>query len=296
MHVQDGTADQKLAAIAAGAHGVVPRAQALAAGVTREQIAQRVGRGALIRIHPGIYRVGHAAPSTDADYIAAVLACGDGAALSGRAAAYLLGLVLGKRPPPEVTCPTNRRLHGVTTHRCRGGLDPRDVTAWKGIPVTSPPRTLVDIAAHLSGYELARACHEAGVRHRTTPADVDDALSRWPNAPGSRALRRILHGDTPMSLSVLEEAFIAAVQNAELPLPKTNKPAGGRRVDCRWPDHHLTVELDSYRFHNSRHAWELDRKRERAAYARGDAFRRYTWADVVESPRQMMSELRALLG
>ena len=78
-------------------------------------------------------------------------------------------------------------------------------------------------------------------------------------------------------------------------LPQTNRVASGRRVDCRWPDARLTVELDSYRFHRSRHAWELDRRREREAYARGDQFRRYTYGDVFENPRAMMRELSALV-
>jgi very-short-patch-repair endonuclease len=78
-------------------------------------------------------------------------------------------------------------------------------------------------------------------------------------------------------------------------LPDTNRPAGGRRVDCRWPQHRLTVELDSYRFHHSRHAWEQDRRREREARARGDEFRRYTYGDVLEDPRFMLDELCALL-
>lgn len=82
---------------------------------------------------------------------------------------------------------------------------------------------------------------------------------------------------------------------ANLPLPRTNKPAGGRRVDCRWPDHRLTVELDSYRYHRSRHAWELDRRREREARARGDEFRRYTHGDVFGATEQMLGELSSLL-
>jgi hypothetical protein len=69
-----------------------------------------------------------------------------------------------------------------------------------------------------------------------------------------------------------------------MPLPRTNRPAGGHHVDCRWRERRLTVELDSDRFHNSRHSWELDRRREREACARGDEFRRYTWADVVDQP------------
>jgi very-short-patch-repair endonuclease len=70
---------------------------------------------------------------------------------------------------------------------------------------------------------------------------------------------------------------------------------GGHRVDCRWPEHRLTVELDSYRYHHSRHAWEQDRQREREARARGDQLRRYTWRDVAEDPEPMLAGLRSLL-
>jgi hypothetical protein len=75
-----------------------------------------------------------------------------------------------------------------------------------------------------------------------------------------------------------------------------NRPAGGRRVDCRWPAHPVTVELDSYRFHHSRHAWEQDRRREREARARGDEFRRDTWGDVFELPALMLAELSGLVA
>ena len=98
-----------------------------------------------------------------------------------------------------------------------------------------------------------------------------------------------------VTLSVLEKRFLKRLATAGLPLPETNRPAGGRRVDCRWPDWRLTVELDSYRFHHSRHAWEQDRRREREARARGDEFRRYTYGDVFEEPKLMMNELRVLL-
>ena len=80
-----------------------------------------------------------------------------------------------------------------------------------------------------------------------------------------------------------------------LPLPETNRSAGGRRVDCRWPEHRLTVELDSYRFHHSRHAWEQDRRREREAHARGEELRRYSWGDVFERPAPLVAELERRL-
>ena len=166
---------------------------------------------------------------------------------------------------------------------------------WLGIPVTSVPRTLVDLAAVMQIDDLARACHEAGVRYRTTPADVEAVLARRPNSRGAAELRRILHGDVRVTLSTLEARFLGRLREAGLVLPQTNRLAGGRRVDCRWPAQRLTVELDGYRYHQSRRAWEQDRRREREARARGDEFRRYTYGDVLETPRLMLAELRALL-
>jgi hypothetical protein len=120
-------------------------------------------------------------------------------------------------------------------------------------------------------------------------------MARRPNAKGAAKLRRVLEGE-PVSLSKLESEFLKLLREAGLPPPVTNKPAGGRRVDCRWPEHGLTVELDSYRFHNSRHSWEQDRIRERQAYARGDEFRRYTWGDVFTRQAPMLGELRAIFA
>jgi very-short-patch-repair endonuclease len=284
-----------MASIAGRAHGVVTRVELLAAGVSRGEIAHRLRTGALIVEFRGVYRVGHRAPSVEARYLAAVKACGAGARLSGLAAAHLLGLVRGAVPPPEVTAPTERRVRGVKTHRSRN-MDPRDATKWGGIPVTTVPRTLVELSSVLSLDALARAFHEAGIRHRTTPAQVEAALERCPTAKGAANLRRVVHGDVHVTLSKIERRFLELLREHDLPLPVTNRPVGGHHVDCRWPAHRLTVELDSYRYHSSRHAWEKDRRRERAAHARGDQHRRYTYADVLEQPVEMLAELRALLG
>jgi very-short-patch-repair endonuclease len=158
------------------------------------------------------------------------------------------------------------------------------------------PRTLVDIAAALSPEALARACHEAGVRYRTTPVQVEAVLDERPNVKGARKLRRVIHGDVHVTLSRIEARALGLLRDEGLPLPLTNRPAGGRRVDCRWPEHRLTVELDGYRFHNSRYSWEQDRRREREARARGDEFRRYSYGDVMEDPRFMLAELHSLLS
>jgi very-short-patch-repair endonuclease len=282
-----------LAQLASRQHGVVTREQLLAAGATTHEIRHRVRSGALLREHRGVYRVGHRAPNVEAHYLAAVLACGAGSRLSGRAAAFVLGLVKGPPPQPEVTAPLKRRVQGVVIRR--GLIPPADRGDHLGIPITGIARTLTDLAARLPLDDLARACHEAGVRYRTTPGEIAAVLASRPRMPGAPKLRAIIEGDARVTLSVLERRFAALLEAEDIPLPRMNRPAGAYHVDCRWPKHRLTVELDSYRFHHSRHAWEQDRRRERDARARGDEFRRYTWADVVEHPAAMLSDLRRLL-
>jgi hypothetical protein len=259
-------------------------------------IERRAASGALLPIHRGVYGVGHKPASREGVYMAAVLACGPEAVLAGAAAAHLLGILKSRAaPPPEVVALTARRIPGVVVRRGRRGIVRLDYGQARGIPVTSPARTLVDLAGALRADQLARCVHESMVLHHLTPQSVEETLARNPTAPGARKLRRALRGDEPVTLSKLERRFLALLRDVGLPLPETNTRAGGRWVDCRWADRRVTVELDSYRFHKSRYAWERDRLREREAYARGDEFRRYTWADVVDRPAPTVRELRALL-
>jgi very-short-patch-repair endonuclease len=292
---QSRTVDGILRELAYGSHGVVTRQELVDAGVTRHEIETRIGAGYLIRLHRGVFRVGHAAPSLEARYLAAVKACGNRSLLAGRAAAHLLGLL--KRAPslPEVLTASQRRPKGVATRRARRS-ELVDATKWRGIPVTTIPRTLVDLAAVLAEEDLARAFHEAVVKHRTRPDRVEAVLARRHNWPGARKLRRVLWGDAPLTLSQLEQRFLARVRAAGLPQPEMNRHVDGRYVDCRWPTQRLTVELDGYRYHATRHAFEQDREREREARARGDEFRHYTWRDVDEDPEPMIRDLRDLLG
>jgi very-short-patch-repair endonuclease len=260
---------------------VATRAELLRAGVTDAEIKHRLSIDALFQEYRGVYRVGHRAPSVEARYLAAVRACGNRAVLSGQAAAYLWGIVKGPAPPPEVTAPTYRRVKGVRVRRAN-----RKATVCRGIPITTVPQTLVDLAATLSLDDLARACHEAGVRYGTTPAQVKAAMG--PKQPGAAKLRAVMDGDHPVTLSKLERRFLKLLDEAGLPRPVTNRPAGTKRVDCRSPDYRLTVELDSYTFHNSRHAWEQDRQREREARQRGDALLRFTAMDL-DDPAAMLA-------
>jgi very-short-patch-repair endonuclease len=290
MRAISGSPLKEAARIACKQHGNITSAQLLRAGASRSAIDRWVGKGLLHPEFRGVHRLGHRAPSTEARYMAAVLACGDGAALSGLAAAFLMGLVRGRAPIPEVSSMRNRHVPGVITHRVRR------LECWtvQSIRTTTVARTLVDLAGRLSLDDLARAGHEAQVRYRIKASAVDAAIRL--GIAGAANLRAIFHGDADVVLSRLERRFLDLLRSEGLPLPRTNRLAGGRHVDCRWPAQRLTVELDGYRYHSTRHAWEQDRRREREARARGDEFRRFTYGDVVEDRTLMLAELHALLG
>lgn len=274
-----------IARLAARQHGRVSRAQLVAAGVDRNRIGRWLADGRLLRVHRGVYAVGHSAPSVPGGYMAAVLAGGDGAVLSHRAAAYLLHLLRGAPPPPEVTVPTtaDRGRPGIVIHRVPA-LHPLDASTLDGIPITIVPRVLLDLAPTTTPQELARLGHEAWVHHRTTPGQIDACIARNPAKKGATKLRRALTAD--VTLSDLENQFLRLLTNHGLPLPRTNIDHHGDKVDCHWPDRDVTVELLSYRFHASRRAFEQDVARRRrsnhVAYTYGDVFERggATGADV----------------
>jgi hypothetical protein len=152
--------------------------------------------------------------------------------LSGRAAAYFWRLIKGSPWQPEVLTPNDRRVSGVRVHRRRTDLT--EIGKRQGIPITTVPRTLVDLASSLPEDALARACHEAGVLYRTTPTQVDAVLTRLPNAPGRAKLERVLHGKVPVTLSKLESRFLKLLREAGLSLPITNRIA-------EWPSSGLPL-------------------------------------------------------
>jgi hypothetical protein len=281
-----------LTRLANGQKGLLSREELLAAGLSKGQVAWRVRSGLLIPEYEGIYRLGHAAPNLESSYLAAVLACGEGSLLSGRAAAHLYGLLRG-RPQPEVTTTTRRKPPGVVVHRVRT-IHPRDVTEWRGIPVTTVPKTVADMAADSTPGDLAALFHEARIKFGVKPEYVEAVLARG-RFRGAANLRRVIRGDERVLLSELERGFIALLQRHNLPLPRTNIPKDGHWVDCHWPEYRLTVELDTYRYHSTRHAWERDQKRERRARKRGD-YRRYVWGDVFEAEAELVAELSPALA
>ena len=288
-------AEAIIASIAGRQHGIVTRVELLAAGVTRKEIEHRIEIGLLVRVHRGVFSVGHRVLTTEASYMAAVKAGGKNAYLCGRAAAYLLGILKSPiPPPPEIATTTEKRISGVITRVKR--LDRRDVTTFNGIPCTTVPATIVHLAAELDEDTLARVCHEAGVKYSTTPRHVEAVLARRPNAKGAATLRLIASGGVKVTLSVLEREFLNALKSEDLPLPDTNIKVGRHRVDCRWKNRKVTVELVSFKYHNSKYSWDQDHDREREARKRGDEWRQFTYDDVFKDQAYMLGELRKLLA
>lgn len=269
-------------------HGRVAWRQLVDAGIDRHLIHRWLEDGRLRAVHRGVYAVGHTAPSVHGHYMAAVLAGGDGAVLSHRAAGHLLKLLRGT-PPPEITVPTtaHRRRPGIVIHRVRA-LHPRDLCFVDGIPITIVPRILLDLASALQPADLSRACHEAWVHHRVTPEFMEACIARNPGKPGAALLRHAFGSD--VTLSTLEDAFIELVEAHGLPLPRTNIDVGGDKVDCHWPQYGVTIELHSYRFHATRHAFERDMTRRRHSNHVA-----YSYGDVVERGARTVAELRELL-
>ena len=271
-------------------HGMVSRRQLLRAGIDAGQIKRWIADGRLTPVHRGVYAVGHTAPSTNATYMAAVLACGDGAIVSHFADAHLLRLLPGGAPPAETTVPTtaHRSRPGIVIHRVRR-LPRLDTSTLHGIPVATVPRTLLDLAPVLTPAQLSRACHEAWVRHATTIKDIEACIARNPTKHGIAKLRRALAAD--VTLSKLEDGFLRLLAQHGLPLPRTNIDLDADTVDCHWPGRGLTIELVSNRNHATRHANEAD-----VARRRGSDHLAYTYGDVFERPARTVAELAPALA
>jgi len=155
--------------------------------------------------------------------------------------------------------------------------------------MTTVPRVLLDLAPSLEPADLSRACHEAWVHHRVTPPMIEACIARNPGKPGTAKLRHAFGAD--VTLSKLEDAFLELLKTHGLPPPRTNIDVQSDKVDCHWEQHGLTVELQSYRFHGSRYAYEKDLARRRRSNHIA-----YSYGDVVDRSEETIAELRELLA
>jgi very-short-patch-repair endonuclease len=281
-------------------HGVVARAQLLDAGLSSKAVQGRVARGVLLPLHRGVYAVGHQRLRREGFWMAAVLAVGSGAVLSHREAAALHGFRPSNRSRVDVTTRAERRGgRGIEVHHARS-LDAADVTTVAGIPVTTVARTLVDLADVVPLDHLAKALNEAE-RHQLFDLKAIEAArtrTRGRRGPGPQRLAQALeelkaHGTT-LTRSTLEVQFKTLIQRAGLTKPQTNAYIGPHEVDAYWPHHNLVVELDGWRWHNTRRAFNQDRAKDRELTERGLRVIRFTHHDVTNRPAHVIETLRRL--
>jgi Transcriptional regulator, AbiEi antitoxin/Protein of unknown function (DUF559) len=267
------TPDQRLAQFAARRHGVVSREQLMELGFDRGTIARRVESGRLHRLYRGVYAVGHTVIPREGRWLAAVMACGDGAALSHRSAASLWGIRPSAAARLDVTVSRTsgvRSSSAIAVHRPR--RTPRTTTRH-GIPVTTPGQTLADLAIGLPRRDLEKAVEMAEVRklHVALPE----------GHPGVQRVRDAAAGALAVTTdSPLEDAFLALCDDHHIPRPLVQPVVEGHRVDFCWPDERLIVETDGYEHHCTRAAFGRDRAKDAQLTVRGWRVLRFTEPQV----------------
>lgn len=291
-----------IVALAERQHRVASVRQLEALGLGGSGARKRISAGVLHRVHRGVYRVGPGPLSARGIWMAAVLACGDGAVLSHRAAAALWGLLGTATKHVDVSVPITcgRSRPGIAVHRTET-LAAHDVTAVDGIPCTSVARTLLDLAEVVPRRLLERALDQAEVLGLFDGRALADVLERANGRRGTGRLRRAASEATEPALtaSELEQRFLALCGQADIPYPAVNAwvvaNAEPLQVDFLWRAERLVVETDGYAFHASRQAFERDRRRDQLLKLAGYETLRFTWRHVAEDPDEVTEALRALL-
>jgi very-short-patch-repair endonuclease len=284
MRHRDDT--RALAELATRQNGNVTHRQLLDAGLSPQQIARRREAGWLVPRHTGVFAVGYRPAARESAWHAAVLALGAGAVLS-YASAIALWAMGRATAIIEVTVPTTAghvKRDGIVVHRQR--LPPEHVTVYRGLPVTTPIRTLLDYAAVAPLNALFRAFEQAQVHLHIPPAPIAAEVIARPRARGNGKLRKVLEGavDPKDVRSVLEIRFLRMCAAHGLPRPQVNVRMGEWTPDFYWPEWGLIVETDSVAFHST--AWEKRRDAEKDVAMRALGFEvlRLMWADVVGKP------------
>jgi hypothetical protein len=279
--------------------GVVSLAQLAACGVARGAVEKAVHAGRLHPLHRGVYAVGHRRLGREGRYMAAVLACGRGALLSYRSAAAWWELLRAGPAAVDVTSPHGRHaIPGVRRHQARS-LIARDTTTHRGIPITSVPRTLLDLAAVVRPDRLERALAQAERMQLYDHAGVTDVIGRTIGHGGGRALAHATAREPKLTRSELEVQFLGLTRQAGLPEPCVNPVLdaldhGPCEVDFYWPSHRLVVETDGFDTHGTRAAFEADRRRDAALTAAGYTVLRFTWREIEARPQTVLERLKAL--
>jgi very-short-patch-repair endonuclease len=285
------TADAKVGEIAARQHGVVTLGQLEAAGLSRRAAVGRVKAGRLHRLHRGVYAVGHSAPGHHRRWMAAVLACGEGAVLSHHSAAALWELLKPIGGPVHVSVPTTSgrtSRRGIHLHRSStlegppssppspaigGGRGRGTCTRRHNIPVTTIQRTIDDLEGTIAPYLFRRAKRQAELKGI--------------HLEGAESKRQ---------RSDLEEDFLSLVLEHRFPTPETNVKIGRHEVDFLWRDRRLVVEIDSFLYHRGSVSFQEDHARDLDLRSRGYTVLRYTEEQLENEPERIAADVAAALG
>lgn len=278
-------------------HGVVSVWQLVELGFSKDVISRETRKARFHQIHHGVYAVGHTALSRQAQCIAGVLSCGDGALLSHRSAAWLWGLTTWWPPIVEVTAASPRETRKEIRVHSAAALVPEDRSKSQYIPVTAIPRTLLDFAA-INPHFLGGAIEQAERLGLLDLIAIDALLKRSRGFRGVARLREALdiYRDSAFTRSRLERHFLALVKRAGLPRPSMNYFVEGYELDAYWATVRFAVELDTYDYHGSHAAFERDRLRQEDLKLAGIEMIRVTGTRMDREPEAVVTRLRRLLA
>jgi very-short-patch-repair endonuclease len=278
--------DRAVRALAAQQHGLVTTRQLAAAGISKDAITWRLANGRLARHSHGIYLVGPLQAQFTPE-MAAVLACGPTALLSHDSAAALWGFRPRPRHPHVTVTRGDPRPAGVSVHRATPHAS-LEAAVHHALPLTTPTRTLHDLAATLTQRDLDRAVEQAQILR--LPIETSTARR------GAAKLKQALRSDPRMTRSEAEARLLALIRAARLPTPRTNARIGRHEVDLVWDAQRVIVEVDGFAYHGTREAFERDRVRDAELQAAGYRVVRVTWRMIVEEPEALVARLAALLA
>jgi very-short-patch-repair endonuclease len=294
------SADGRIAEICAAQRARCSRRQLLAARVDRNAIDRRVAGGSLIQVHAGVYALAGAGEIPLGDETAALLAVAVRSALSHHSAAVIAAIRAGESPRPvHVTIPRERwgpRPAGVELHRSRTLLT-RDVRILEGLPVTSPARTLLDIAANLPERQLTIDVDQALLRKIVTLEEIDDVLERAGGHRGAGRLKRVRQDRSGKgAASDGERKLLKLLKAAGVAPPQIGAHVEGWEADLYWPEHRLNVEVDAYGTHTTRSAFEKDRRRDPELRRKGVEVMRFTDNRIDRAGARVVAEIVYELG
>ncbi len=282
--------------LAARQHGVATRDQLLALGFNLAGIRHRIATGRLHPLWEGVFAVGRPDVGRRGYLLAAVLTCGETAALSHQSSAELWGMRNRTAGPIDVSVrtSTDSRRAEIRVHR-RTTLTAKDVVLLDGIPVTTPACTLVDLATRLPLDAVERAVNEADRLDLIDPDSLRRAVERMRRRPGAPALSKLLDRRTfSLTDSELERRFLPLARRAGLPKPATAARVDGFKVDFYWADLGLVVETDGLRYHRTPAQQARDQTRDQTHAAAGLTPLRFTRAQVRFEPDRVERTLRAV--